>query len=113
MHIRKSYYEGGGRNPVPKPSVEEALRMQEKGLTWVSPSVGYVKLKKAEHGMRMPQGQPGQTQGDPQGPGAAPDVEALLEMLSQMPSETTVGEVIEFIMGDKPGNMPPPSPLMQ
>lgn len=110
MNIRKSYYEGGGKNPVPKPSVEEALRMQEKGLTWVSPSVGYVKLKKAEHGTRMPQGQ---MQGDPQGQGAPQDVEALLEMLSQIPPEVTVGEVIELIMGDKPGSMPPPSPQMQ
>ena len=71
-----------------------------------------MNIRKYNMGGR-PQIQPGQMQGGPQGQGAPQDVEALLEMLSQIPPEVTVGEVIELIMGDKPGNMPPPSPQMQ
>jgi hypothetical protein len=71
-----------------------------------------MNIRKYNMGGR-PQVQPGQMQGGPQGPGSAPDVETLLEMLSQIPPEVTVGEVIELIMGDKPGSMPPPSPQMQ
>jgi hypothetical protein len=107
MNIRKSYYsEGGKRNPVPVPTEEERSAMQKKGFVYHSPSIGFIK---ANDGARMPQGQ---MQGGPQGQGAPQDVEALLEMLSQMPPEVTVGEVIEFIMGDKPVNLPP-SPQMQ
>ena len=71
-----------------------------------------MNIRKYNMGGR-PQIQPGQMQGDPQGQGAPQDVEALLEMLSQIPPEVTVGEVIELIQGDKPGSMPPPSPPMK
>jgi hypothetical protein len=108
MHIRKSYYDKGGkRKPVPAPTQDKRDEMRAKGFVYHSPSIGYIK---ANEGARMPQGQ---MQGGPQGQGAPQDVEALLEMLSQIPPEVTVGEVIELIMGDKPGSMPPPSPQMQ
>lgn len=72
-----------------------------------------MQIRKYNMGGQMqgppPQGGP---QGGPQQP-APQEVEALLEILSQIPPQTSVGEVIEFIMGDKPGNMPPPSPQMQ
>tara|TARA_R100001377_G_C3189461_1_gene109964 strand:+ start:1342 stop:1587 length:246 start_codon:yes stop_codon:yes gene_type:complete len=58
----------------------------------------------------------GQTQGQMQGPPqqggpeqpAPVDVNQLLEMLSQMPSEAKLSpeEVARFIMGDLPMNMP-------
>ena len=62
--------------------------------------------------------QPGQMQGGPQGGGGAPpDVEGLLEMLSQIPPEVTVGEVIEKLTGGggEPagGGMPPSGAPMQ
>jgi len=61
------------------------------------------------------QGQPGQMQGGPQGGGAPQDVNALLEMLSQIPPEVTVGEVMEKLLkrgGETPGANIPPSPSM-
>lgn len=69
-------------------------------------------------GGMSPQGPPPQgppPQGGPQGP-APVDTSQLLEMLSQMPSETKLSpeEVARFIMGDLPVNMPqgggPPMP---
>ena len=62
------------------------------------------------------QGQPGQMQGSPQGGGQPSDVNALLEMLSQIPPEVTVGEVMEKLLkkgGESPGVEMAPSPPMQ
>ncbi len=70
-----------------------------------------MQVRKYRMGGQM-QGPP--QQGGPQGQGAPQDVEALLEMLSQIPPEVTVGEVMKkLIQGDKPVSMPPPSPPMQ
>ena len=59
----------------------------------------------------------GQMQMQPQQQGEAPiDVNALLEMLSQLPPEMPVGEVMERLLknsGETPGVNIPPSPPMQ
>ena len=73
-----------------------------------------MRINKFNMGGQM-QGQPGQMQGDPQGGGAPQDVNALLEMLSQIPPEVTVGEVMEKLLkrgGETPGANIPPSPSM-
>ena len=74
-----------------------------------------MRINKFNMGGQM-QGQPGQMQGGPQGGGPPADVNALLEMLSQIPSEVTVGELMEKLLkqgGETPGVNIPPSPPMQ
>ena len=73
-----------------------------------------MRINKYNMGDQM-QGQPGQMQGGPQGGGAPQDVNALLEMLSQIPPEVTVGELTEKLLkrgGETPGVNIPPSPSM-
>lgn len=76
-----------------------------------------MRINKFNMGGQM-QGQPGQMQGDPQGGGAPPDVNILLEMLDQfgIPDEVTVREIKEKLLirgGETPGVNIPPSPPMQ
>ena len=76
-----------------------------------------MRINKYNMGGQM-QGQPGQMQGGPQGGGAPPDVNMLLEMLNQfgIPDEVTVGEIKEKLLrqdGETPGVNIPPSPPMQ
>ena len=73
-----------------------------------------MRINKYNMGGQM-QGQPGQMQRGPQGGGAPQDVNALLEMLSQIPPEVTVGELTEKLLkrgGETPGVNIPPSPSM-
>jgi len=113
MQIRK--YGMGGQSPKYLTGGQVKLDKDKDGVIsgndFKMMMAGGMMPKKYNMGGQM-QGPP--QQGGPEQP-APVDVNQLLEMLSQMPSEAKLSpeEVARFIMGDLPMDMPQGNPMPQ